>query len=240
MDRKDSLPFDVTPRTESMSRSLMANVFGWMFVAMIITAVSAFFAASSSSFLQLIYKPEGGFTIMGWVVTLAPLLLVFMMSAAINRMSSLALSLLYIVYSVLMGLSLSYIFLLFSFSNIFKAFAVAALMFGVMAVAGYVTKTDLSRFGSILMMALVGIIIATLVNFFTKSETMDYVICILGVLIFTGLTAWDVQKIKNTAVIDFANGDTMRKVAIWGALSLYLDFVNLFVFLLRIFGRNNN
>lgn len=238
MENRNSFPFEATPKTETVSRSLMANVFSWMFVAMIITAASAFFAASSESFLQMIYKPEGGLTIMGWVVTFAPLGMVFVMSAAIDRMSSKALTLFYIAYSVLMGLSLSYIFLLFSFSNIFKAFVVAALMFGIMAVAGYVTKTDLSRFGSIMTMALVGIIIASLVNFFTKSETMDYVICILGVLIFTGLTAWDVQKIKNAASVAIANGDTMRKMSIWGALSLYLDFINLFLFLLRIFGRN--
>ena len=142
----------------------------------------------------------------------------------------------YVIYSILMGMSLSFIFVIYTEASIFKTFLIAASMFGVMAVVGYTTKTDLTKFGSILLMALIGVIIATIVNFFMNSDGLDYIISIVGVLIFTGLTAFDVQKIKQIGNAGINDGDVMAKITIHAALTLYLDFINLFLYLLRIFG----
>jgi len=158
------------------------------------------------------------------------------MSFGFQKLSAPLMMLLFIVYSVLMGMSFSFIFLIYEISTIGITFAITAGMFGVMAATGYVTKTDLTKFGSILMMGVIGIIIAMLVNFFLKSETMSYVISVIGVLIFTGLTAYDVQKLKRIGM-SIDNGSTVAtKMTIMGALTLYLDFINLFLFLLRLFG----
>jgi FtsH-binding integral membrane protein len=147
-------------------------------------------------------------------------------------------ALLFIAFSVLMGMSLSFILLVYTGSSVFKTFAVTSAMFGVMAVLGYTTKTDLTKFGSILMMALFGIIIAMVINMFMHSSTMEYIISVIGVLIFTGLTAYDVQKLKRIgagAGVDIHDVN-VRKMSIMGALTLYLDFINLFLFLLRFLG----
>jgi hypothetical protein len=147
-------------------------------------------------------------------------------------------SLLFISFSVLMGMSLSFILLVYTAASVYKTFAVAAGMFGVMAVLGYTTKTDLTRFGSIMMMGVIGIVIAMVVNIFLKSSTMDYIISVIGVLVFTGLTAYDVQRLKRIgAGMEGNMGDAnVRKLSIMGAMTLYLDFINLFLFLLRFLG----
>jgi hypothetical protein len=147
-------------------------------------------------------------------------------------------TLLFIAFSVLMGMSLSFVLLIYTAASVYKTFAVAAGMFGIMAVLGYTTKTDLTRFGSMMMMGVIGIMIAMLVNMFLKSSTMDYIISIIGVLVFTGLTAYDVQKLKRIgAGMTGEMGDAnTRKLSIMGALTLYLDFINLFLFLLRFLG----
>ena len=176
----------------------------------------------------------------GWIVTFAPLIIVFTMSAGINRLSVQKTVLLYVVYSILMGMSLSFIFWAYTSASIFKTFLIAAGMFGVMAVLGYTTSTDLTKFGSFLFMALIGIIIATLVNFFMHSARLDYIISIAGVLIFTGLTAFDVQKIKQIGNAGINDGDVMAKITIHAALTLYLDFLNLFLYLLRFFGNSRD
>lgn len=185
---------------------------------------------------MLINSQTGRMSLLGWVVTLAPLILVFVMSARIDRMSKGTMTAIFVLYSVLMGMSLSFIFLAYSSAVIVKTFLITAGMFGVMAVAGFTTKTDLTKFGKIMFMGLIGLIIATLVNLFTKSAMFDYVISFIGVLIFTGLTAFDVQKLKQIGTTNLGENDTVTKIAIWGALSLYLDFINLFLYLLRIFG----
>jgi Integral membrane protein, interacts with FtsH len=226
--------------SQKVAKSFMANVFLWMFVAMGITALTAYLAASSSAFFQMLFTETGKMSIMGWVITFAPFALVLIMSSRFDKMSVSSMMILFVIYSLLMGLSLSFIFWAYTSASIFKTFLITGGMFGIMAVAGYVTKTDLTKFGNILLMGLIGIIIASLVNFFTKSATLDYVISFIGVLIFTGLTAWDVQKLKTIGASNMIQGDTMAKVAIWGALSLYLDFINLFLFLLRIFGNDRN
>ena len=161
------------------------------------------------------------------------------MSFGYQRLSPAILTLLFITFSLLMGMSLSFIFLIYTPGSIYKTFLVTSGMFGVMAVLGYTTKTDLTRFGSIMMMGLFGIIIAMVVNFFLKSGTLDYIISIIGVLVFTGLTAYDVQRLKKFGMSGM-EGAALRKASILGALTLYLDFINLFLFLLRFLGNRNN
>lgn len=231
-------PFSQTTdfQSQSMVRTFMTNVFTWMFVAMALTALIAYTAAGSESFLQLMKSETGGMSILGWIVMLSPLGLVLWMSAGFARMSANTMTLVFIGYSVLMGLSLSFIFLAYTGSSIAKTFMITSAMFGLMAVLGFTTKTDLSRFGSIMIMGVIGIVVASLVNFFMKSSTLDYIISFVGVLVFTGLTAYDVQKLKRIGAAAIEHGDTMRKVTIMGALTLYLDFINLFLFLLRFFG----
>ncbi|MHB8842830.1 MAG: Bax inhibitor-1/YccA family protein, partial [Candidatus Aquicultor sp.] len=153
-----------------------------------------------------------------------------------NRMSASTLLLVFVVYSILMGMSLSFIFFMYTLPSIAKTFLITTGMFGFMAVLGYTTKTDLTKFGSIMMMGLVGIIIASVVNIFMQSSQMDYIISFIGVLVFTGLTAYDVQKLKRIGSSAEADSENMRKMTIFGALTLYLDFINLFLFLLRFFG----
>lgn len=229
---------DVKVRDESSVQSFMTGVFSWMFAALAITAGTAYYVASTPSMLQLLVT-ETGFSFFGYVVMFAPIGFVLLMSFRFQKLSALSLSMLFLVYSVLVGLSLSFIFLAYSMGSIATTFGVTSLTFGIMAIAGYTTKTDLTKFGSILMMALVGIIIASIVNFFLKSDSMQYLISFIGVLIFTGLTAYDVQKLKKMGTEMAAGHETTRKYAIMGALSLYLDFINLFLFLLRFLGRRN-
>jgi FtsH-binding integral membrane protein len=222
-----------------VSRTFVSGVFMWMFVALGITALTAWWFASTPALLQLLINPEtGSMSIMGWIVMFAPLILVLVMSGGASRMSASTLLLIFILFSVLMGASLSFILLAYTGASIAKTFVITSGMFGVMAVVGYTTKTDLTKFGSIMFMGLIGIIIASLVNMFMHSGTMDYIISFLGVLIFTGLTAYDVQKIKRIgAQVDgYSTNDNVRKLMLFGALSLYLDFINLFLFLLRFFG----
>ncbi|MBK7212286.1 MAG: Bax inhibitor-1/YccA family protein [Bacteroidales bacterium] len=233
----NTLP-DVTVRDQSMVRTFMSGVFTWMFIALALTAVTAFLVAQSPAFLSLLVT-ETGLSIFGWIVMLAPLGFVMLMSFRFQKLSPTALSLLFIVYAFLVGVSLSFIFLVYSIGSIAVTFGVTSLTFGVMAVAGYTTKTDLTKFGSIMMMGLVGIIIASLINFFLKSDSMQYIISFIGVLVFTGLTAYDVQKLKNLGSEMIAGQESTRKYAIMGALSLYLDFINLFLFLLRFLGKRN-
>jgi FtsH-binding integral membrane protein len=173
---------------------------------------------------------------MRWVVMLAPLGFVLALSFGINRMSYSTASLVFGVYSAVMGLSLSYIFMIYSGASIFKTFFITGGMFGAMSIIGLTTKMDLSKFGSILFMGLIGIIIASLVNMFLRSEMMDYIISFIGVIIFAGLTAYDTQKLVQIGAHADTEHEGVRKVALMGALNLYLDFINLFLFLLRFFG----
>lgn len=219
-----------------VSRTFISKVFLWMCIALGITALTAFISASSPAFFSMLFTQDGRMSLLGWVVTLAPLILVFVMSARVDRMSKGTMTAIFVLYSVLMGMSLSFIFFAYSSAVIVKTFLITAGMFGVMAIAGFTTKTDLTKFGRIMFMGLIGLIIATLVNLFTKSAMFDYIISFIGVLIFTGLTAFDVQKLKQIGTMNMGENDTVTKIAIYGALSLYLDFINLFLYLLRIFG----
>ncbi|MCK5776318.1 MAG: Bax inhibitor-1/YccA family protein, partial [Bacteroidales bacterium] len=162
---------------------------------------------------------------------------VFFLGAKFQSLSRNAMVLIFIAFSVLMGMSMSFVLLAYTSASVFSTFVVTSGTFGFMAVLGYTTKTDLTKFGSILMMGLIGIILASIVNFFMQSSMMEYIISILGVLIFTGLTAYDVQKLKRIGMASGEyQGETQEKLAIMGALTLYLDFINLFLFMLRFMG----
>ena len=223
-------------------RTFIANVFLWMTFALAITAVTAYVFASSPALIgSLINVTDGryaGLSLLGWVVTLAPIGFVLLMSLGFQRLSPGVMTLLFMTFAVLMGMSLSFILLIYTGASVFKTFAVTSAMFGVMAVLGYTTKTDLTKFGSIMMMALFGMIIAMVINMFMHSSTMEYIISIAGVLVFTGLTAYDVQKLKRigSGVDAGSQNAGVRKLSIMGALTLYLDFINLFLFLLRFLG----
>ncbi len=226
-----------SPQDQSLAlpRTFISSVFGWMFLALAITAAMAFFTATSPQLLGLMYT-ETGLSIFGYVIIFAPLVLVLIMSSRFNKLSGTALASMLIVYSVLLGMSLSFILLVYTSASIFKTFAITAGTFGVMAVLGYTTKTDLTKLGSLLFMGLIGVILAMVVNFFLKSARLDYIVSVIGVIVFTGLTAYDMQKLKKIGYSVEQGSETFRKMAIMGALSLYLDFINLFLFLLRIFG----
>lgn len=222
--------------TGTLAKSFMANVFLWMTVAMFVTAATAFWFASDISLITSLVNVEtGGMTGLGWIVTLAPLGFVLLMSLGYQKLSPAILTLLFLGFSILMGMSLSFVLKNFTDSSVYKTFAITAGMFGIMAVTGYTTKTDLTKFGSIMMMGLIGIILAMVVNIFLNSKPLEFIISIVGVLVFTGLTAWDVQKLKRIGTADMDQVNT-KKMSIMGALTLYLDFINLFLFLLRFLG----
>ena len=212
---------------------LMRKVYTWMTLALLITGVTAFGVASSPTLFMSLSK-------MMWGLIIAELALVFILSGAINRLSLGTATLMFIGYSVLNGAMLSSIFLVYEPMVIAKVFFITAGTFGAMAVYGYTTKKDLTSMGKILFMALIGLIIATVVNMFLKSPGFDYILSYIGVAIFIGLTAWDSQKIKEMLQTQYDMSEGAQKLALLGALTLYLDFINLFLYLLRIFGNNRD
>jgi hypothetical protein len=220
------------------SRKFIANVFAWMFVALGISAFCAYFFANDPSLYAVLRDPvTGGNTGLGTIVMFAPLAFILVISFGFNRLSYGVLALLFIAYAVVMGISLSFILLAFTASSVLGVFITSSLLFGVMAVAGYITNQDLTKFGGIMIMLLFGIIIASLVNIFLHSSGLDMIISYVGVAVFVGLTAYDVQKLKNIgAGIEYGDASA-KKMALMGGLTLYLDFVNLFLMLLRVFGR---
>ncbi len=226
--------------TNTHVRSFISGVFSWMFLALILTSVTAWLFANNISLLQLLIKEEGGLTILGWVVMLAPLGLVLVMNFALEKLSVPVLIGLFSLYSLLLGASLSFIFLVFVGGTILKAFLITAGVFAIMAVLGYTTKTDLSKMGTILMIGVVGIAIAMLVNIFLKSEMMSIIIDAVCVIVFTGLIAYKMQSIKEAAYsMEGQDGAVIRKYQIISALSLYITFINLFMTILRILGRRD-
>lgn len=214
--------------------ALMRKVYVWMTLALVLTGITAFGVASSPSLMMTIIQTPA----IMWGLIIAELAIVIAISAAINRLSLTTATLLFVLYSVLNGATLSLIFAVYTMSSIANVFFITAGTFGVMAAYGYFTKRDLSSWGKLLLMALIGLIIATLVNvFLVKSSGFDLILSYAGVLIFVGLTAYDTQKIKQMLAMQTDMGEGAQKVALLGALSLYLDFINLFLYLLRIFGR---
>jgi len=216
--------------------ALMRKVFVWMTLALAITGLTAYGVATSPALLSLIFSSK--VTFFGLII--AEFALVFAISGAINRLSLSTATLLFILYSVVNGATLSSIFFAFSVATIGKVFFITAGTFGAMALVGYTTKTDLTSMGKLLFMALLGIIIASVVNMFVASSGLDLILSYVGVLVFVGLTAYDTQKIKQMCQSAPDAGETTQKLALIGALSLYLDFINLFLYLLRIFANNRD
>lgn len=215
--------------------ALMRKVYVWMAMALVITGLTAYGVATTPGILMAIATNRMLF----FGLIIAELALVVGLSAAINRLSLSVATLMFVVYSVINGATLSLIFVLYTMSSIASVFFITAGTFAVMAFIGYTTKTDLSSMGKLLFMALIGLIIATVVNLFIKSTGLELIVSYIGVLVFVGLTAYDSQKIKQMLMNAGDTGETAQKLALLGALSLYLDFVNLFLYLLRIFGKRD-
>lgn len=211
----------------------MVKVYGWMGFGLLITGFVAWYTALSEELLGFIFASR-------WIffgLIILELVAVGLLVSLINKMTASLATLVFLLYALLNGLTMSLIFVVYTEESIASTFFVTAGTFGVMSVYGYFTKTDLSRWGNLLFMGLMGIIIASIANFFMKSETLYWITTYAGVLIFVGLTAYDTQKIKRMNIIGNEGSDEDHKEAIMGALTLYLDFINLFLYLLRIFGR---
>lgn len=231
--------FAINERERSLDNvfsALMRKVYVWMTMALVITGITAYGVANSPALLNTLFTSPG----LMWGLVIAELVLVFAISGAINRLSLTTATLLFIIYSVLNGAMLSSIFVVYQLANIATVFFITAGTFGAMAFYGYTTKKDLSSMGKILFMALIGLIIATVVNMFMKSSGFQYILSYIGVAIFVGLTAWDSQKIKQMLMTQYDMSEGAQKLALLGALTLYLDFINLFLYLLRIFGSNRD
>ena len=224
--------------SKSKTNTFVANVFSLMFTALIISGIAAFWFATDSM-RTFIIDIEGSLTTLGWISMIAPIGLVLFMGFGFQKYSAQFLLGIFLLYSTLTGISLSTIFSIYSSGSIAITFFISAITFGVMALAGYTTKTDLTKLGSLLMMGVIGIVIASLINMFLGSSLMHYIISIIGVLVFTALTAYDVQKIKNIGNQIEQGTENAQKLMIMGALTLYLDFINLFLMLLRLFGNRD-
>ena len=214
-------------------RSYMLGVYNYMAVAMGITGVVAYLTSTSPALLNAIYGSP-----LQWVVMLAPLGFVFFLSARVHKMSGAAAQITFWLFAAVMGLSLAYIFLAYTGESVAKIFFITAGSFAGLSLLGYTTKKDLSGFGTFLFMGLIGLIIAMVVNIFLQSAAMQFVISAVGVLVFAGLTAYDTQQIKNMYDVS-DGGEVTTKKSIMGALRLYLDFLNMFLFLLQLFGNRN-
>lgn len=233
MDRFERPEQSIVQQTRSGLQTFMAQVYGWMTCGLLLTAFIAWYAANTPAVMMFVFQSK--FTFFGLVI--AQLALVFILSGLVHKMSGALATTLFMLYSALTGLTMASIFLVYTSSSIASTFVVAGGMFGAMSLYGYTTKRDLSGFGNMLFMALIGIILASLVNFWLKSEALMWVVTYIGVIVFVGLTAYDTQKLKNIGQqIDVTHQDNLRKYSILGALTLYLDFINLFLMLLRIFG----
>lgn len=214
-------------------RAHMNKVYGLMSVAMVVTGGMAWAVGTNETMIQAIFGSP-----LKWVVMFAPLVMVFAFGALINRLSVAAAQLFFYAYAAAVGLSLSFIFAVYTQTSIAQTFLVTAIAFAGLSLYGYTTKKDLSAMGTFLVMGLIGLIVASLVNIFLASSALAFAISVIGVLIFAGLTAYDTQSIKNTYVAHAVHGDQewLGKAAIMGALNLYLDFINMFMFLLNFLG----
>lgn len=225
------------------TRSFIANVFMLMFVALGVSALFAWQFSVNANLMSYLMSPETGLTGLGKITLFAPLGFVLIMSFGFRRLSAPVLMALFIAYAIINGITFSFILLAYTAGSVLGCFLSASAMFGVMAFMGYTTNQDLTKFGRILIMGVIGIVIAMVINFFLHSSGLDYLISIIGVMIFTGLTAYDVQKLKRIGegieYGDVSSADS-KKVSILGALTLYLDFINIFLFLLRLFGDRRN
>ena len=214
-------------------QTYMAQVYGWMTCGLLLTAFISWYAANTPAVMELVFANR--VTFIGLII--AQLAVVFVLSGLVHKLSGAVATGLFMLYSALTGLTLASIFLAYTYASIASTFFITAGMFGVMSFWGYTTKRDLSKMGSILFMALIGLLLASLVNFWLKSPAVMWAITYIGVLVFVGLTAWDTQKLKAIGEqIDVRDKENLRRYSIMGALTLYLDYINLFLMLLRIFG----
>ena len=222
-------------------RTHMLRVYNYMAAAVAMTGIVSWFSAATGLYQSLVFS-SGGTTIMFYVITFAPLALVFYFASKISTMTAARAQSVFWLFSGLMGLSLSSIYLLYDPNAIFKAFLVTAGAFSSLSLWGYTTKKDLSPMGAFLVMGLFGLIIASIANIWVGGEQLSFLISIFGVLIFAGLTAWDTQKIKREWLnrVQYSGAVAAEKSAIMGALTLYLDFINLFLFILRFMGGNRD
>lgn len=219
--------------SKAAQSTLLRSVYVWMTLALVITGFVSMYVAQSYQLISFIF----GNKLALWCMLIAELAVVFYLSARINSISFTKATVMFIIYSILNGATLASIFLVYTMSSIASTFFVAAGTFGVMALYGYVTKSDLTRIGNICLMALIGLIIATLVSIFWQNSMLQMIITYAGVILFVGLTAYDSQKIKRLLTADGIEvTEETQKIALLGALTLYLDFINLFLYLLRLLG----
>ncbi|MBT9384696.1 Bax inhibitor-1/YccA family protein [Pseudooceanicola sp. CBS1P-1] len=223
-------------------RAHMNKVYGTMSVGMVLTFLVAWAVGSSPELLSIFRDPMTlRPNMLGWAVMFAPLIMAFVFGAALNRLSVAGAQTFFYAFAAVMGLSLSWIFVAFTGVSIAQVFLVTAISFAGLSLWGYTTKRDLSAMGTFLMMGVIGILIASVVNIFLASSALQFAITILGVLLFAGLTAYDTQNIKTTYIqhARVADQEWLGKAAIMGALQLYLDFINMFMFLLQLFGNRD-
>ncbi|CQQ31809.1 membrane protein [Yersinia enterocolitica] len=233
MDRYPRSNGSIVERANSGIQAYMAQVYGWMTCGLLLTAVVAWYAANTPAVMNFIFSSQ--ITFFGLIIV--QLGLVFVISGMVNRLSGSMATSLFMLYSALTGLTLSSILIMYTGASIASTFIICAGMFGAMSVYGYTTKRDLSGMGSMLFMGLIGIVLASIVNIWLKSPALMWAVTYIGVLVFVGLTAYDTQKLKNMgAQLDSNDRDNFRKYSIVGALTLYLDFINLFLMLLRFSG----
>lgn len=226
----------------SASKKFFGNVFLWMFIALAVSTITAFYFATTPNVLAYLFNASTGkLNILGYAAMFSPIALVFLMGAKMKSFSFGTLAGIFILYSVLTGIMLSFILLAYTSSSVFMCFGGATIIFAIMAVMGYTTDVDLSKFGPILMAGVIGIVIMSLINIFIGSETIDFILGYVGIAVFTALTAYKVQEIKRIGEGIDENGNEIaladsKKLALMGALSLYITFINLFLSLLRVFG----
>ena len=225
-------------RSEVQVNEFVRSVYNWMCIGLGVTGLVSLYVSGNETFSSLVF----GNSLIFFALIIAELALVFSISGMVNRMSAVTATTLFVVYSALNGITLSFIFLAYTRASIVSTFFVCSATFLACSIYGWTTKKDLTSLGGFLMMGLIGIIIASLVNMFIRSSAVSMVVSYIGVIVFVGLTAYDTQKMKDMALTQPAglDGEVIRKGAILGALSLYLDFINLFLMLLRIFGRSRN
>ncbi len=234
---------NMSPQAAARTRSLLTYTFGWMALAMILSIVGTLLFAYNPALAEMLHKIDpvtlrAKPTMLYWILLFAPFAFILVMSFGFNRLSFPVLLGLFLAYAACTGVTLSVVIPAYGENTVLKAFGSAAGLFGLMAVVGATTKTDLTSFGRIMTIGLFGIVIASLINMFTRSSGFDYLISIVGVAVFTGLVAFNVQRIKNiSAESDGSEG--YMKLSVMSAFTLYLDFINIFLFLLRIFGRRD-
>lgn len=221
-------------RAQSMVATLFKSLYMQMAAALTVTGLTAYFLSQSEAFWNMLATNPS----LMWIIIIAQLGLVILLSARVMHMSMGAATTTFILYSVLTGVTLSSIFMIYNIGTVATAFFVTAGTFFAMSLIGYITRMDLSRIGNILYMMLIGLVIATVVNIFVASTTLYWITTYVGVIIFVGLIAWDTQKLRNIFLEHGSADEVGQKIALFGALILYLDFINIFLYLLRIFGGN--